>query len=222
MVKVRIIIGVILLMLSSIGRTGPNNYIGIDSDGTVYEINGGASSGSLNINEMGHYSTYSGNIIYFDMATQAELDAIELTPGATGATGASGATGATGSTGASGTNGTNGADGSNGTDGAKGSKGDDFDGAKRLGELESLFNRHKHGRYGDAITVNTKGIAGISAFQSIRFPEKTGTYFGVGTGYYNGQSSIAMGFVKRKNGVTFNVNVSSTGVIGAGVSWSLD
>ena len=59
----------------------PNNYIGIDADGNVYELNHGASSGSLNINEGAHYETYSTSgtdIIYFDMATQAELDAIVL------------------------------------------------------------------------------------------------------------------------------------------------
>ena len=43
-------------------------------------MNHGASSGSLNINEGEHYETYSTSgtdIIYFDMATQAELDAIK-------------------------------------------------------------------------------------------------------------------------------------------------
>ena len=74
-------------IFSSATFAGPNNYIGIDADGKVYEINYGASSGSVDIDEMGHYTTHSGSRIYFDMATQAELDAIELTPGATGATG---------------------------------------------------------------------------------------------------------------------------------------
>ena len=89
-------------------------------------------------------------------------------------------------------------------------------------ELEKRFNNHHHGQYGKAITANTKGIAGISAFQSIRFPEKTGTYFGVGMGYYNGQETAAMGIVRRKNGVTFNLNASTNGVVGIGVAWSLD
>ena len=89
-------------------------------------------------------------------------------------------------------------------------------------ELENRFNNHHHGQYGKAITANTKGIAGISAFQSIRFPEKTGTYFGVGMGYYNGQETAAMGIIRRKNGVTFNLNASTNGVVGIGVSWSLD
>ena len=72
-----------LLILSAVAMAGPNNYIGIDEDGKVYELNHGASSGSLNIDEGEHYETYSTSgtdIIYFDMATQAELDAIELTP----------------------------------------------------------------------------------------------------------------------------------------------
>ena len=54
-------------IFSSATFAGPNNYIGIDADGKVYEINYGASSGSVDIDEMGHYSTYSGNIIYFDI-----------------------------------------------------------------------------------------------------------------------------------------------------------
>ena len=77
---------VVFLILSSVAVANPNNYIGIDADGNVYELNHGASSGSLNINEGAHYETYSTSgtdIIYFDLATQAELDAIELTPGET-------------------------------------------------------------------------------------------------------------------------------------------
>ena len=69
---------VVLLLFSSVAVANPNNYIGIDADGNVYELNHGASSGSLNINEGEHYETYSTSgtdIIYFDLATQAELDA---------------------------------------------------------------------------------------------------------------------------------------------------
>ena len=83
------------MLFSSVAVANPNNYIGIDADGNIYELNYGASSGSLNIDEMESYETYSTqgtDIIYMDMATQAELDAIELTPGETGATGATGST----------------------------------------------------------------------------------------------------------------------------------
>ena len=77
---------IVLIIFSSVAVANPNNYIGIDADGKVYELNYGANSGSLNIDEGSHYETYSTSgtdIIYFDLATQAELDAIELTPGAT-------------------------------------------------------------------------------------------------------------------------------------------
>ena len=56
----------------------------------------------------------------------------------------------------------------------------------------------------------------------MKFPEKPGLYLGVGTGYYNGQDSISLGLVKRRSGITWNINYSSTGVVGAGVTWSLD
>ena len=82
---------VVLILFCSVAFAGPNNYIGIDGDGKVYELNYGANSGSLNIDEGSHYETYSTSgtdIIYLDMATQSELDAVELTPGETGATGA--------------------------------------------------------------------------------------------------------------------------------------
>ena len=41
-------------IFSSATLAGPNNYIVIDADGKVYEINYGASSGSIDIDEMGH------------------------------------------------------------------------------------------------------------------------------------------------------------------------
>ena len=41
-------------------------------------------------------------------------------------------------------------------------------------------------------------------------------------GYYNGQETAAMGIIRRKNGVTFNLNASTNGVVGIGVSWSLE
>ena len=103
------------MLFSSVAVANPNNYIGIDADGNIFELNYGASSGSLNIDEMESYETYSTqgtDIIYMDMATQEELDAIELTPGETGATGATGAAGSTGSTGASGSSGSDGYSGS--------------------------------------------------------------------------------------------------------------
>ena len=88
--------------------------------------------------------------------------------------------------------------------------------------MENRFNNHHHGTYGKSITANTKGIAGLAAFNSMKFPEKPGLYLGVGTGYYNGQDSISLGLVKRRSGITWNINYSSTGVVGAGVTWSLD
>ena len=69
----------ISIILTSIAFANPNNYIGIDEDGNIYELNHGASSGSLNIDEMQHYETYSTqrtDIIYMHMETQAELDAV--------------------------------------------------------------------------------------------------------------------------------------------------
>ena len=132
------------MLFSSVAVANPNNYIGIDADGNVYELNHGASSGSLNINEGAHYETYSTSgtdIIYFDLATQAELDAIQLTPGETGATGAtgstgsSGSTGSTGSTGSSGSTGSDGGTGSQGPRGEQGAAGDNFNGDARLVSL---------------------------------------------------------------------------------------
>jgi len=214
---------VIFLILSSVAVANPNNYIGIDADGNVYELNHGASSGSLNINEGAHYETYSTSgtdIIYFDLATQAELDAVELTPGETGATGATGATGSTGSAGATGSSGSSGSDGSSGSQGPRGERGqagDDFNGDARLVSLETGFNNLYD--YRPDIGANTLGIVGVAAINGIRFPERNGLYLGIGTGYYRGQSAIAIGVSKRKDNVSINFNVSSTGVASAGVVW---
>ena len=208
----------------------PNNYIGIDADGNVYELNHGASSGSLNINEGAHYETYSTSgtdIIYFDMATQAELDAIELTPGETGATGATGATGSTGSTGSSGSSGSTGSTGSSGSTGSdggtgsqglrgeRGRDGDNFNGDARLVSLEAGFAGLYD--YRPDIGANTLGIVGVAAINSIKYPERNGLYLGIGTGYYRGQSSIAIGVSRRRDNVSINFNVSSTGVASVGV-----
>ena len=201
----------------------PNNYIGIDADGNVYELNHGASSGSLNINEGAHYETYSTSgtdIIYFDMATQAELDAIELTPGETGATGATGSTGSTGSTGASGSTGSSGSDGGTGSQGPRGQRGaagDNFNGDARLVSLEAGFAGLYD--YRPDIGANTLGIVGVAAINSIKYPERNGLYLGIGTGYYRGQSAIAVGVSKRRDNVSINFNVSSTGVASVGVVW---
>ena len=223
------------MLFSSVAVANPNNYIGIDADGNVYELNHGASSGSLNINEGAHYETYSTSgtdIIYFDLATQAELDAIELTPGetgATGATGSSGATGSTGSTGAtgsSGSTGSTGSTGSSGSDGGTGSQGprgeqgaagDNFNGDARLVSLEAGFAGLYD--YRPDIGANTLGIVGVAAINSIRFPERNGLYLGIGTGYYRGQSAIAIGVSRRRDNVSINFNVSSTGVASVGVVW---
>ena len=210
----------------------PNNYIGIDADGNVYELNHGASSGSLNIDEGAHYETYSTSgtdIIYFDMATQAELDAIELTPGETGATGATGATGSTGSTGSSGSSGSTGSTGSSGSTGSdggtgsqglrggRGRDGDNFNGDARLVSLEAGFAGLYD--YRPDIGANTLGIVGVAAINSIKYPERNGLYLGIGTGYYRGQSSIAIGVSRRRDNVSINFNVSSTGVASVGVVW---
>ena len=215
-----------LLILSAVAMAGPNNYIGIDADGNVYELNYGANSGSLNIDEGSHYETYSTSgtdIIYFDLATQAELDAIELTPGETGATGATGSTGSQGETGSSGSSGSDGAAGSDGGTGAQGPRGergqagDDFNGDARLVSLETGFNNLYD--YKPDIGANTLGIVGVAAINGIRFPERDGLYLGIGTGYYRGQSAIAIGVSKRKDNVSINFNVSSTGVASAGIVW---
>ena len=207
----------------------PNNYIGIDADGNVYELNHGASSGSLNIDEGAHYETYSTSgtdIIYFDMATQAELDAIELTPGDTGATGATGSTGSTGSSGSSGSTGSTGSSGSTGSDGGTGSQGlrgergrdgDNFNGDARLVSLEAGFAGLYD--YRPDIGANTLGIVGVAAINSIKYPERNGLYLGIGTGYYRGQSAIAIGVSRRRDNVSINFNVSSTGVASVGVVW---
>ena len=218
---------VVFLILSSVAVANPNNYIGIDADGKVYELNYGASSGSLNIDEMDSYETYSTqgtDIIYMDMATQEELDAIELTPGETGATGATGSTGSTGSTGASGSSGSEGSSGSDGGTGAQGPRGhrgrdgDDFNGDARLASLEAGFSGLYD--YRPDIGANTLGIVGVTAINSIRFPDRNGVHLGIGTGYYRGQSAIAIGVAKRSDNVAINFNVSSTGVVGVGVVWS--
>ncbi len=227
---------IVLMIFSCVAGAGPNNYIGIDADGNVYELNYGANSGSLNIDEGSHYETYSTSgtdIIYFDLATQAELDAIELTPGATGATGATGSTGSqgatgsqgetgsTGSTGATGSSGSSGNDGSSGDQGPRGergARGDDFNGDARLASLEAGFSGLYD--YRPDIGANTLGIVGVTAINSIRFPDRNGVHLGIGTGYYRGQSAIAIGVAKRSDNVAINFNVSSTGVVGVGVVWS--
>ena len=214
---------IVLIIFSSVAVANPNNYIGIDADGKVYELNYGASSGSLNIDEMDSYETYSTqgtDIIYMDMATQEELDAIELTPGETGATGATGATGSTGSAGATGSSGSSGNDGSSGDQGPRGergARGDDFNGDARLASLEAGFSGLYD--YRPDIGANTLGIVGVAAINSIRFPERDGLYLGIGTGYYRGQSAIAIGVSKRRDNVSINFNVSSTGVASAGIVW---
>ena len=214
------------MLFSSVVVANPNNYIGIDADGNVYELNHGASSGSLNIDEGAHYETYSTSgtdIIYFDMATQAELDAIELTPGETGATGATGSTGSTGSsgstgsTGSSGSTGSDGGTGSQGPRGEQGAAGDNFNGDARLVSLEAGFAGLYD--YRPDIGANTLGIVGVAAINSIKYPERNGLYLGIGTGYYRGQSSIAIGVSRRRDNVSINFNVSSTGVASVGVVW---
>jgi len=227
----KICVIIISIILTSIAFAGPNNYIGIDEDGNVYELNHGASSGSLNIDEMEHYETYSTqgtDIIFMDMATQEELDAIELTPGATGATGSSGATGSTGSTGASGSTGATGSTGSTGTSGSdgvrgwrgfrgeRGLRGDDFDGDRRLSILELNLNRFEY-ELNRLSNDYRRGIAGLSAFQSMGHPDRPGLYLGIGTGYYRGESSIAIGITRQTRDVAINFNISSTGVIGVGI-----
>ena len=233
------------IILTTTVFANPNNYIGIDSDGNIYELNHGASSGSLNIDEMEHYETYSTqgtDIIFMDMATQEELDAIELTPGATGATGSSGATGATGSSGATGSTGSTGASGSTGATGSTGSTGtsgsdgvrgwrgfrgergfagDDFDGDRRLRAVELNLEKFEYelDRMSDDIR---RGIAGLSAFQSMRHSDRPGLYLGIGTGYYRGESSIAIGITRQTRNIAINFNISSTGVICLGISIEID
>jgi autotransporter adhesin len=142
------------------------------------------------------------------MATQSELDAVELTPGETGATGATGSTGSSGSDGST---------GAKGPRGERGRDGDDFNGDARLVSLEAGFAGLYD--YRPDIGANTLGIVGVTAINSIRYPDRNGVYLGVGTGYYRGQSSIAIGVSKRSDNVSINFNVSSTGVVGAGVVW---
>tara|TARA_R110002020_G_scaffold457042_1_gene673809 strand:- start:37 stop:714 length:678 start_codon:yes stop_codon:yes gene_type:complete len=217
----------ISIILTSIAFANPNNYIGIDEDGNIYELNHGASSGSLNIDEMEHYETYSTqgtDIIYMDMATQEELDAIELTPGATGATGAtgsSGSDGATGSTGSSGSDGASGARGVRGFRGERGLAGDDFNGDARLRTVELGLERFDYEL--DRMSSDYRqGIAGLSAFQSMNTPDRPGLYLAVGSGYYRGESSISIGITRQTRNVAINFNVSSTGVVGAGIVVRID
>ena len=232
----KICVIIISIILTTTAFANPNNYIGIDADGNIYELNHGASSGSLNIDEMEHYETYSTqgtDIIFMDMATQEELDAIELTPGATGATGSSGATGSTGSTGASGSTGDTGSSGSTGTSGPagerglrgfrgeRGLRGDDFDGDRRLSILELNLDRFEY-ELNRLSNDYRQGIAGLSAFQSMRHSDRPGLYLGIGTGYYRGESSIAIGITRQTRNIAMNFNISSTGVIGVGISIAID
>ena len=232
----KICVIIISIILTTTAFANPNNYIGIDEDGNIYELNHGASSGSLNIDEMEHYETYSTqgtDIIFMDMATQEELDAIELTPGATGATGSSGATGSTGSTGASGSTGATGSTGSTGTSGSdgvrgrrgvrgeRGLRGDDFDGDRRLSILELNLDRFEY-ELDRMSTDYRRGIAGLSAFQSMRHSDRPGLYLGIGTGYYRGESSVAIGITRQTRNIAMNFNISSTGVIGVGISIAID
>ena len=232
----KICVIIISIILTTTAFANPNNYIGIDEDGNIYELNHGASSGSLNIDEMEHYETYSTqgtDIIFMDMATQEELDAIELTPGATGATGSSGATGSTGSTGASGSTGATGSTGSTGTSGSDGVRGrrgfrgergfagNDFDGDRRLSILELNLDRFEY-ELDRMSTDYRRGIAGLSAFQSMRHSDRPGLYLGIGTGYYRGESSVAIGITRQTRNIAMNFNISSTGVIGVGISIAID
>ena len=232
----KICVIIISIILTTTAFANPNNYIGIDSDGNIYELNHGASSGSLNIDEMEHYETYSTqgtDIIFMDMATQEELDAIELTPGATGATGSSGATGSTGSTGASGSTGATGSTGSTGTSGSdgvrgwqgfrgeRGLRGDDFDGDRRLRAVELNLDMFEY-ELGRLSNDYRQGIAGLSAFQSMRHSDRPGLYLGIGTGYYRGESSVAIGITRQTRNIAINFNISSTGVIGVGISIAID
>ena len=232
----KICVIIISIILTTTAFANPNNYIGIDADGNIYELNHGASSGSLNIDEMEHYETYSTqgtDIIFMDMATQEELDAIELTPGATGATGSSGATGSTGSTGASGSTGATGSTGSTGTSGSdgvrgwqgfrgeRGLRGDDFDGDRRLRAVELNLDMFEYEL--DRLSNDyRRGIAGLSAFQSMRHSDRPGLYLGIGTGYYRGESSVAIGITRQTRNIAMNFNISSTGVIGVGISIAID
>ena len=232
----KICVIIISIILTTTAFANPNNYIGIDADGNIYELNHGASSGSLNIDEMEHYETYSTqgtDIIFMDMATQEELDAIELTPGATGATGSSGATGSTGSTGASGSTGATGSTGSTGTSGSdgvrgwrgfrgeRGLRGDDFDGDRRLRAVELNLDMFEYEL--DRLSNDYRqGIAGLSAFQSMRHSDRPGLYLGIGTGYYRGESSVAIGITRQTRNIAINFNISSTGVIGVGIMIEID
>jgi len=229
----KICVIIISIILTTTAFANPNNYIGIDEDGNIYELNHGASSGSLNIDEMEHYETYSTqgtDIIFMDMATQEELDAIELTPGATGATGSSGATGSTGSTGASGSTGSSGSTGTvgpagerglRGFRGERGLRGDDFDGDRRLSILELNLDRFEY-ELNRLSNDYRQGIAGLSAFQSMRHSDRPGLYLGIGTGYYRGESSVAIGITRQTRNIAINFNISSTGVIGVGIMIEID
>ena len=229
----KICVIIISIILTTTAFANPNNYIGIDADGNIYELNHGASSGSLNIDEMEHYETYSTqgtDIIFMDMATQEELDAIELTPGATGATGSSGATGSTGSTGASGSTGSSGSTGTagpagerglRGFRGERGLRGDDFDGDRRLRAVELNLDMFEY-ELGRLSNDYRQGIAGLSAFQSMRHSDRPGLYLGIGTGYYRGESSVAIGITRQTRNIAINFNISSTGVIGVGIMIEID
>ena len=48
-------------------------------------------------------------------------------------------------------------------------------------------------------------------------PDRPGLYLGIGTGYYRGESSIAIGITRQTRDVAINFNISSTGVIGVGI-----
>ena len=67
-----------------------------------------------------------------------------------------------------------------------------------------------------------QGIAGLSAFQSMRHSDRPGLYLGIGTGYYRGESSIAIGITRQTRNIAMNFNISSTGVIGVGISIAID
>jgi autotransporter adhesin len=105
--------------------------------------------------------------------------------------------------------------------GARGFAGDDFDGDRRLRAVELSLEKFEYEL--DRMSNDYRqGIAGLSAFQSMRHSDRPGLYLGIGTGYYRGESSVAIGITRQTRNIAINFNISSTGVIGVGIMIEID
>ena len=197
----------------------PNNYIGIDDGGVVYEINHGGE------NKINNYDASNpGKVITRDMATQNELNsAVEVT--AEGMRTQAYIMMREGSY----------------TKAVELMKT-----AADLSELNAMINISQNvaiaelqvgfqqgmdsltemytigGQMQKDIAMNTAGISGVAAIAAMETPDGEGNFLSIGAGHFKGSNSMALGFISKKTDETFKLAASTSGVVSVGFTMNLD